>query len=295
MKIPKISIQVKYIPLLVLYSSLAFQTGKINATELGYDETIPYKYPLFTVNYRENDQPESCHIDDFIKSCSYDGQCKTRKGLCGENLSSNFFTTQNWTKLNGQYQGNKGFDGFYSTNSSFSRYVIVEDKGGGSADFNPKNAQMSLEWQAETVEKLFRNNKIEATECTKFLEALANGCVISFFTRTLFKDNRTPSKDRRRLGHLVNVTPSFNELQIGTSERYTYRTEISLLGSPKWASPFQNTYIQNYQYDIHHRIFPRSLHCSLRVDGGYCLIQDATEFHNYSSLSNSLGSVVYFR
>ena len=295
MKLPKIFGHIKYVLCTIIYSALVFQSCQINAAGLDYDATIPRKYPLFTVNYHENDTPESCRVDDFIKSCGFDGQCKTRKGLCGENLSSSFFTIQNWTELDGKYRANNGFDGFYSTNCNSARYVIVEDKGGEQADFNPANSQMSLLWQAKTVKKLSRNNKIDVSKHDNFLEDLSNGKVISFFTRTLYKDNRTPSRDRRQVSPIETVTASFGELQIGTSDRYIFRTEVSLLGSQNWDSVFQRSYIQNYQTDIHRAIFPPDQHCSLSLEGGYCLNQDNTERHNYSTLSHSSANTIYFR
>ena len=117
-------------------------------------KVIPRSYPLFTVEYSEEAPPipTYCSVSDFEKSCGYNKTCTTRKGICGENLSEYFFQNDaEWEKLEGKYDSNRGFDGFYKVNDYNVKFIIVEDKAGELAHLNTKTRQMSIFWQKKQL------------------------------------------------------------------------------------------------------------------------------------------------
>ncbi len=202
----------------------------------------PHSYPLYSVKYERNELGDSdyetlCQPRDFRASCGrFDGQCKARKGSCGEFLSETFFSRMGWTQLKSHYSGNQGFDGFYKINSMTVKYVVVEDKAGNT---NLKKGQMSLWWQADRARKLRnvaslsdRNPKqdegkrhLTNEEHEEFQVALREGKVIGILTRTFYENPNS-------------------------SSLYYFFTEIYLLGDPNWPQNFQMQYIKNYS-DIH--------------------------------------------
>lgn len=279
------------------------------------DQVIPHFYPLFTVKYSENEKPTICRVTDFQESCGRDNECKTRKGMCGEILSENFFHSGiKWEKLDGKYDTNRGFDGFYKVTGQSVKFVIVEDKGGEVARLDPKTSQMSKYWQRKTAAKLFKKSKISKRDWEDFNSALSKGDVVSLFTRTLYEEDKTPSKEKNKFtsGYsfsnlsISNKSHSNNPSSssglhssslpsIHSQPKYIFHTEVSLLGSSQWSYPYKTSYLANYQKDIHPSFKTQLLNnnCSLN-NGNYCLDWNETEEKNFNILSTTSPSEITF-
>lgn len=268
---------------------------------LSQDEliAIPNVYPLLTMQYKGSDTPEVCSISDFSSPCQT-GECKTQKGLCGETLSSGFFSQKkSWEMLNGHINGNQGFDGFYRvTHYPDLKYVIVEDKAGESAKLSSKTHQGSLGWELKRAKAI--SDKYDQFKYSEFEEALINGKVVSLFTHTYFQDNRTKKKGsnislKEERGGRVPIYSTKTNPPL-SSDRYTFSTEISLLGSPSWSSSFQNSYINGYQVGIHKPIFINEINfntCPI-TDFGYCVTQDSLQIKNIKLMNETQSDLLKF-
>lgn len=221
---------------------VSFSLVQASDKDEGLSKDTPHSYPLYSVKYERNELGDSddqtrCQPRDFRDGCNqFDGQCKARKGSCGEFLSETFFSRMSWTQLKSHYSGNQGFDGFYKTNSMTVKYVVVEDKAGNTA---LKKRQMSLWWQADRARKLRKVAKssdrnleqdegkrhLTKEEHKEFQVALREGKVIGLLTRTFYENSNS-------------------------SSLYSFFTEIYLLGHPTWPENFQMQYIKNYS-NIH--------------------------------------------
>lgn len=216
--------------------------GFTSYLDMASNDTVPKAYSLFTLEYNGNQlgDNDQCYQKDFVTSCNQaDGECKARKGSCGEFLSTNFISQFEWTQFKSHYNGNQGFDGFYKI-ENFDVYIVIEDKTGTSS-LNRQTKQMSLKWQSDRANKLVKYQLENDTELTTFTEeendkfqsALGEGRVIGLLTNTTYRKNEISD-------YKENIS-------------YSFLTKFSLLGSCSWSESFQRKYtftFKNYIYLI---------------------------------------------